>query len=198
MEKITETITDEDYPAPPSELDVLQVRVGEMAAEIERLQSIIDEKKSADRDTIINILVSSGNLSEGVTADLIIGAIGAQQSPAVAVPDECCATGQSCDYEICTLNGEQQCKYCGKEHPDMSSPRITEQDAREIIVSFSKFYDEDYPNDMFDDWIDDGRALLNKLNAKGELCELCESLDPWQQAEGTKCPAHTKPKSVGG
>lgn len=51
---------------------------------------------------------------------------------ALRVPDECCATGQSCDYEVCTINGEQQCKYCGKEHPDMQSPRITEQDSREI------------------------------------------------------------------
>lgn len=39
MEKITETITDADYPDPPSELDYLRIRVGEMAAEIERLNS---------------------------------------------------------------------------------------------------------------------------------------------------------------
>lgn len=37
METFTETITDADYPAPPSELDYLRIRVGEMAAEIERL-----------------------------------------------------------------------------------------------------------------------------------------------------------------
>jgi hypothetical protein len=49
--------------------------------------------------------------------------IPAQQSPA-GVPDECCATGQSCDYEVCTLNGEQQCKYCGKEHPYMVTHQL--------------------------------------------------------------------------
>jgi hypothetical protein len=33
--------------------------------------------------------------------------------------DECAASGQSCDYITVTSNGEKQCKYCGKQHPDM-------------------------------------------------------------------------------
>jgi hypothetical protein len=31
-----------------------------------------------------------------------------------AVPDECCATGQSCSYAADGPNGERQCRYCGK------------------------------------------------------------------------------------
>jgi hypothetical protein len=46
VETFTETITDADYPAPPSELDTLRIRVGEMAAEIERLQGVIDSINS--------------------------------------------------------------------------------------------------------------------------------------------------------
>ena len=47
-------------------------------------------------------------------------AVLAKASQQAAGFDECCATGQSCEYEVCTLNGEQQCKYCGKEPSDMA------------------------------------------------------------------------------
>ncbi|WPK30415.1 hypothetical protein SLP22_0063 [Salmonella phage BAU.Micro_SLP-22] len=35
----------------------------------------------------------------------------------VVIPDECAASGQSCEYAADGPNGEMQCKYCGKE-PD--------------------------------------------------------------------------------
>lgn len=34
------------------------------------------------------------------------------------VPDECAATGQSCEYAPEGMNGEMQCKYCGKSEKD--------------------------------------------------------------------------------
>ncbi|HED5782862.1 TPA: hypothetical protein R5O69_004394 [Enterobacter hormaechei] len=34
------------------------------------------------------------------------------------VPDECAATGQSCEYAPDGRNGEMQCKYCGKSEKD--------------------------------------------------------------------------------
>lgn len=65
MQIFTE-ITDADYPAPPSELDILRVRVGEMAAEIERLQSVIDE---ANAQKPIYQAQSVGGLWSDVTAE---------------------------------------------------------------------------------------------------------------------------------
>jgi hypothetical protein len=77
---------------------------------------------------------------------------------------------------------------------------ISEKDIREIVVRFYKAWmvsgETNYAH-FLDSWIvKNGRALLNKLNNKPEVCELCESLDCWQQAEGTKCPAHTKPYGI--
>ena len=89
-------------------------------------------------------------------------------------------------------------------------PRITEQDAtlklvesviaqlEDGFVRCSRCGDQEDTKDLdVMHELKDLRALLNKLNDKPEICELCESLDSWQQAEGTKCPAHTKPESVG-
>lgn len=39
---------------------------------------------------------------------------GSKPKPEVLVPDECVATGQSCEYAPDGMNGEMQCKYCGK------------------------------------------------------------------------------------
>lgn len=39
---------------------------------------------------------------------------GSKPKPEVMVPDECVATGQSCEYAPDGMNGEMQCKYCGK------------------------------------------------------------------------------------
>lgn len=88
-----------------------------------------------------------------------------RKSPAVAVHDECCATGQSCEYEVCTLNGEQQCKYCGKDHPGMQSPqRVTEQDAAAIYESAIDHYKYTQSFNRLA-WLHmSGRALLAKLN----------------------------------
>lgn len=36
----------------------------------------------------------------------------------VVIPDECVASGQSCEYAADGPNGEMQCKYCGKEQGD--------------------------------------------------------------------------------
>lgn len=37
------------------------------------------------------------------------------------VPDECAATGQSCEYAPEGMNGEMQCKYCGKSEDDKNA-----------------------------------------------------------------------------
>lgn len=37
------------------------------------------------------------------------------------VPDECAATGQSCEYAPEGMNGEMQCKYCGKPIEDKNA-----------------------------------------------------------------------------
>lgn len=139
----------------------------------------IPVQQSVDRQAIIDVLVASGNLSEGVTADLIISAIGAKQSPAVAVTD----SDDSVSSIACTLhNYATQLHYAGNEKladqleeivlrlwKCKPSPRITEQDAREIILNFY-WYMEEFKNkhgrnpSVIEWWDEEGRALLDKLN----------------------------------
>jgi len=81
--------------------------------------------------------------SSGSLYDLSIAierAVLAKASQQVAGFDECCATGQSCEYEICTLNGEQQCKYCGKEHPDMAPIQAMPAPKQEPIYQYSNMH----------------------------------------------------------
>ena len=59
---------------------------------------------------------------------------------AAAVSDECCATGESCIYEVCALNGKQQCKYCGKGRPDMQSTAVVVPDV-ELLASIIRKVD---------------------------------------------------------
>lgn len=101
MEKITETITDADYPSPTSEMEVLQVRAGEMAAEIERLHSVIDEA-NAQGPYAYELFKDSPFGMDGTKGVLVRGAppvvdrwhkplyarpIPAQQSPVMAIDE---------------------------------------------------------------------------------------------------------------
>jgi len=268
--------------------------------------------RKVDRQTVIDVLLSVGNMSEGVIADAIIGAIRSQQvirvpehkwnfptlgalrntiqdsailqpSTAVAVTAEeanFCALKSIKDSEVAKVARAFWRRIYtyrndfGIELPHPlpvefmahmataltwvdrePSPRITEQDspaydldkmswdAIKLAANESGWIPQEY---CMNDWVSDvcsflrrcrsdrvaeqnaikslpywepcnpacdpelgqGRdrlckckpalGALNKLNAKPETCELCESLDPWQQAEGTRCPEHTKPESVGG
>ncbi len=139
----------------------------------------IPAQQSVDRDTIINVLLSIGNMSEGIIADAIISAIGAQQSPAVAVPDNFNGDDRKL-IECATALLELDAKGVLVPHgigghartiiesfvsrASNPSPRITEQDAREIISSYAGV-----PHHItIDDWVhEEGLALLNKLNNPG-------------------------------
>lgn len=166
----------------------------------------IPAQQSVDRDTIINVLLSIGNMSEGIIADAIISAIGALQSPAVAVSDSPAvekawsrfqaainnddnlipAEGSReqfylwadekgfCMDEIWSSVGEPfeskdtqlawEIWQASRSFITTPSPRITEQDAREIISSYAGV-----PHHItIDDWVhEEGLALLNKLNNPG-------------------------------
>lgn len=155
----------------------------------------IPAQQSVDRDTIINVLLSIGNMSEGIIADAIISAIGALQSPAVAVPDIDSIAGileKAVDLyshkwsdEFCDVTIDIMKKGMGFIYPEgliefakqiragefephqairFQPPRITEQDAREIISSYAGV-----PHHItIDDWVhEEGLALLNKLNNPG-------------------------------
>lgn len=112
-----------------------------LLAENARLQSVIDAanaQEPVDYERLLNgEWVKCSKTRYEVTSDpvraLYARPIPAQQSPVIGVPDECCATGQSCDYEICTLNGGRQCKYCGKKHTDMQSPAVAVPDGFKLV-----------------------------------------------------------------
>lgn len=84
-----------------------------------------------------------------------------QQSPAVAVPEP----RKCCDNPVMD-NGYVCCgDYLYGDDATDPPPRITEQDAREILESFSKWDNSEYLGAAHDNWmIDCGRKLLNKLN----------------------------------
>lgn len=96
-----------------------------------------------------------------LATEAMVAPIPVQQSPAVVVPDNKC--------KMCNGHGliggwigdgfdSDLCPSCNP------SPRITEQDAREILNAYWASNADD------DDWIatEEGRALLDKLNGKGE------------------------------
>ena len=112
------------------DIEQMRIRMGEMAAEVERMQSIVD----------------------------------AQQSPAVAV--------QICDE--CDIAGCKHVRNQTLQITASASPRITEQDAREIINSAINFMYETGSQHPIGYWLhEEGRALLAKLNDKSELELLC-------------------------
>lgn len=85
----------------------------------------------------------------------------AQQSPAVAVPE---FEEPDCPHCGGVMNGD-----CFCDEPKLPSPRITEQDAREIARSFNIFRSQGHglhPDGIVNKWLrsDEGRELLKKLN----------------------------------
>lgn len=54
---------------------------------------------------------------------LIAAAPDATQEPD-RVPDECCATGQSCEYAYDTVVKAYQCRYCGGQPPASWTPPL--------------------------------------------------------------------------
>lgn len=182
----------------------------------------IPAQKSVDRNTIINVLLSIGNMSEGIIADAIISAIGAQQSPAVAVPDDLVKLMRAASWEL--KGGSTVCHDSGSRARGDSlfamatkindylasmathqSPRITEQDAREIIAHY--IYDARHvvlDDSFFTQWLDSsGRALLEKLNKpenrQNGLRDKCKGLsEPQITRLGPSEVTMNKPDGVGG
>jgi hypothetical protein len=120
------------------EIEQMRLRMGEMAAEIERLKSIID----------------------------------AQQSPAVAVPDglrELIAACRQIGFPVVTdgmryvIDDMQSALSRVQNSIGVPSPRITEQDAREILEGFCKIwhYSSEIGAFLGDS---DCRDILAKLN----------------------------------
>lgn len=71
----------------------------------------VPAQQLVSRQTIIDVLVASGNLSEGVTADAIINAIGAQQSPSVSDYEDVLTSYQKLVRELdVLLNGDGAAK----------------------------------------------------------------------------------------
>lgn len=167
-----------------SDMDIeqLHIRMGEMAAEIERLQSVIDEANS--QVPVVRVLDGrvvdfnpnyDGDVSNG---EFFARPIPAQQSPAVAVPEifkkvifeqpeetkelVIGVDDNDCPYFILgsqkfrldptVIENRDQAKWYQKqlsiafekfisgEHI-RQSPRVTEQDAREIIDDYIGFCD---------------------------------------------------------
>lgn len=143
------------------------------------------QEQSISRQSIIDVLLSTAGLSEGITADAIIEAIGARQEAVVAVPEcfmklyhhaigmrsgEDWNIGTQAAYHtnnlLIALNNCEDFIQLGFAVP---SPRITEQDAREIISDYLEFHgDGKSDSEIYKTcWLkNNGRALLDKLNGK--------------------------------
>lgn len=101
----------------------------------------------------------------------------AQPSPAVAVPENPDSASFNSDYRagfsVCSAFYQRALRDAGfgLRNP---SPRITEQDAREIVTAWARHLDDDDAIQLPDfewshpHWKEVLRALLNKLNAKTE------------------------------
>jgi hypothetical protein len=185
-----------------SECETLRVRIGEMAAEIERLQGVID---AANAQEPVAVACGAGKIyvkSDFSDIDsflrdcknnttLYARPIPAQPSPAVAVPDykeglfQLRQQAENWSTKlgfITSVINSRKISLSAKErefphllierlHTDSEllkrrseSPRITEQDVRQILDAYW---------DSTDDCGDclksvDGRALLNKLNGRYE------------------------------
>lgn len=201
-----------------SECEMLRVRVGEMAAEIERLnvandqitkaqidnynmatdawdenkllrsenarlQSIIDEANAQEPNcwrvshrSFCGTTTDSKEIAEdpfydGCVINLYSRPIPVQPSPAVAVPDDWrIVEKKTCYALICgneviaTLAGSEAQENAAIIAKLLASPRIAEQDVREILDAYWNSTDD------CGDWLKsvDGRALLNKLNGRYE------------------------------
>lgn len=155
------------------ELQILRTRVGEMAAEIERLQSVIDEANAQEPVVYLNVDTELGYtfVDNGFVDDLMDGKhplyaapVPAQQSPAALLPD---------GYRL--ISNEKLENFGNREFAKgvraatKQTPRITEQDARSVLVTFlSKdgLYNLTVSQSLsIENWIStEGRVLLDKLN----------------------------------
>lgn len=143
------------------EIEQMTVRMGEMAAEIERLQSLLEQESQ-----------------ESIKASCRVAALemelDAQQSPAVAVPEDIQYLIDRVRKWGIENTGNEPSLSCFHRALDelvealMKSPRITEQDAREILIQFPKWWaDSTHTHYDFavEVWLqNEGRALLAKLN----------------------------------
>ena len=139
------------------DIEQLHIRMGEMAAEIERLQSVLDEASAQDPVDYERLLngewVKCSKTRYEVTSDpvraLYTRPIPGQQSPAVAVPE-------SPSELLAAYN-------------HLLSNRITGRESFEIILSFywfmENFKSKNGRNPSVVEWYEaEGRALLDKLN----------------------------------
>lgn len=149
------------------DIEQMRIRMGEMAAEIERLQSVIDEAnaqqspwlRAIDEALVVHHVGVVDDTDDYEQAKQKINLLlCAQQSPAVAV--QIC---DECDISECRHVKNQTLQIIANQ-----SPRITEQDAREIVQSFEDFSEEGesaYKDSRWSYYIEThGRALLEKLN----------------------------------
>ena len=122
------------------EIEQMRLRMGEMSAEIERLQSIVDAQQSPA------VAVPDG-LRELIAACRQIG------FPVVT------------DGMRCVIDDMQSALSRVQNSIGFPSPRITEQDADSIINSAVNFMYETESRHSIDYWLhEEGRALLTKLN----------------------------------
>lgn len=131
------------------DIEQMRIRMGEMAAEIERLNAYIDQLLDPNSEPSLGVAISK---TENTT-----------QSPAVAVPKTL-----SKQLEIVSRRLEKDGLWVLRDTVNLAiaalqSPRITEQDAREILESFCKFghYSSDIGAFLCDSIF---RELLDKLN----------------------------------
>lgn len=138
------------------EIEQMQIRMGEMAAEIERLSSAWQVETLNRKDTIIAKQEAENDRLKAENAGM--------QSPAVAVPDTDVLASIIRKVDGAhSLGASALAERIVEElKASKSSPSITEQDAREILESFCYEY---CSIAGIDEWCEkEGRALLNKLN----------------------------------
>lgn len=166
------------------DIEQMRIRMGEMGAEIERLQGVIDEANSQEpiyqysNTQNVNLWTDCDKDTYDIMRKeyrriVYARPIPAQQSPAVAVPETETVyfryANSRVESTICVQKGEAHKhvdpKLIIKIVPHAQSPRITEQDASEIINSAINFMYETKSRHSIDYWLhEEGRALLNKLN----------------------------------
>lgn len=174
------------------ELQVLRTRVGEMAAEIERLQSVIDEANAQEPDAVAVQICDECDIAECKYVRNKTLQIIANPSPRITeqrlnrparvnstnfmtgVPVRMVVEAAQRYYGYRQENppekdGELQQKFLAAID-SAKRQRITEQDAREIILSFywfmENFKNKNGRNPSVVEWYEaEGRALLDKLNA---------------------------------
>ncbi len=167
---IVEQMRSFEFDHEPDGWPAIQMKqVSALCDEIERLRAVIDAAnaqeplaksyKNSSTGTGVEFLVIN-EMPEGET-ELYAHPIPAQQSPAVAVPDDWNAQC-TCGHRWHAVMPTENCPSCNP------SPRITEHDARELLNSAMLHFHPSQSYELrIEVWLDyQGRALLAKLNEK--------------------------------